>query len=186
MNTAEQRRSPVYRQLEAYEETWKRDHKEAMDCRDWEDAIAVGLAMYRLFWERLVAWHDQVFRGTIPFAEEDNSDHQARLANWLATTKEFLVEALPEVEARFGQVQGAAELRQCAIAAEGLLQTWVPPRLSMAVGLRDQTLSPEAAGELDGIIEKAGTNPPPMPTGPIPREISAQEFFALLKRPGLQ
>src|SRR5262249_50192897 len=162
-------RSPVYRQLEAYEETWKRDHKDAMACRDWEDAIAVGLAMYRLFWERLDAWYDQVFRGVIPYAEEDNRDHQARLANWLATTKEVIAEALPDREARFGQVHAAAELRRCALAAERLLQTWVPPRLSRAIGLREQALSPEAAAELDRILKDAKTNPPPLPTGPVPQ-----------------
>ena len=35
MNTVERQHSPVYRQLEAYDEVWKRDHAEAMACRDW-------------------------------------------------------------------------------------------------------------------------------------------------------
>jgi hypothetical protein len=183
MSTAERCRSPVYRQLEAYGEAWKPDHADAMVCRDWEDAIAIGLAIYRMLWERLDAWHDQVFRGVVPFSEEDNRDHQARLANWLATTKEVLAETLPGLEARFGQVEGAAELRRCAEAVEALLSGWVPPRLSMAVGLREQTLSPEAAAELDRILAEAKRSPPETPAGPIPQVISAEEFLAGLNRP---
>jgi hypothetical protein len=182
MNTVERRRSPVYRQLEAYSESWKRDHHEAMACRDWEDAIAVGLAVYRMVWERQDTWRDQVFRGVIPYSEEDNRDHQARLADWLATTKEVLAETLPPLEARFGRVEGATELRRCAELVEEVLSAWVPPRLSMAVGLREMTLSPEAAAELDRILAEAKKNPPPMPTGPLPQQISAEEFLAGLKR----
>ena len=183
MSTVEHHRSPVYRQLEAYKEVWKPDHAKAMACRDWEDAIAVGLAIYRMLWERLDAWHDQVFRGGIPYSEEDNRDQQARLTNWLTTTREVLTSILPGLEARFGEVEGAAQLRRGAETVEAILAKWVPPRLSMAVGLREQTLTPEAAVELDRILKDAQANPPPMPAGPIPRVVSAQEFFALLKPP---
>jgi hypothetical protein len=183
MSTVERHRSPIYGQLEAYQDYWKRDHDEAMACRDWEDAIAVGLAVYRMVWERQDAWRDQVFRGVIPYTEADDRDQQARLAGWLATTREVLSETLPRLEARFGNVEGAAELRRCAEAVEGVLSAWVPPRLSMAVGLREQTLSPEAAAELDRILNEAQTNPPPLPAGPTPRTVSAEEFLALLKPP---
>jgi hypothetical protein len=184
MNTVERRHSPVYRQLEAYEESWKREHDEAMECQDWEDALAVGLAIYHMLWSRQDAWRDQVFRGVVPYSEEDDRDHQARLTQWLATTKEALSNVLPELEKRFGKVEGAAELRRCAETIEAVLSAWVPPRLSTAVGLREQTLSPEAAAEFDRILQEARSNPPSVPAGPIPREISAEDFFALLKRPG--
>ena len=46
MNTVDKGRSPVYRQLVAYEETWKGDHQQAMACHDWEDAIAVGITLF--------------------------------------------------------------------------------------------------------------------------------------------
>jgi hypothetical protein len=182
MSTAERRRSPVYRLLEAYEESWKKDHDEALACRDWEDALAVGLAVFRMVWERQDAWRDQVFRGVISYAEEDNREHQARLSNWLATTREVLSEILPGLEARFGTVAGAAELRRCAEVVEGVLSAWQPPRLSRSVGLREMTLTPEAAAEFDRLLEEAKKNPPPTPAGPMPQEISAEEFFALLKQ----
>ena len=74
MNTVERRRSPVYRQLEAYGEFWKRDHTEAMACRDWEDAIAVGINIFQMLQQREQAWREQVFRGTTAFSEDDNLD----------------------------------------------------------------------------------------------------------------
>ena len=52
MNTVERQHSPVYRQLEAYNEVWKRDHAEAMACRDWEDVIAVGVSIFQMLRER--------------------------------------------------------------------------------------------------------------------------------------
>ncbi len=185
MSTVDKGRSPVYRQLEAYGETWKRDHNEAMACRDWEDAIAVGVNIFHMLQEREQAWRDQVFRGAIAFSEDDDLDHRTRFANWLDTTKEVLAEVLPELETRFGAVEGAAALRSCAALTEKVLLEWQPPRLSRAVGLREMTLSPEAAAELDRLLAEAKNDPPQTPAGPIPTESSAEEFFAALKQPHL-
>jgi hypothetical protein len=163
MSTADRRRSPVYRQLEAYAESWKQDHDEALACRGWEDAIAVGINIFHMLREREQAWRDQVFRGAIPYSEEDNLDQRARFADWLDTTREVLAESLPALEQRFGAVAGAAELRACAQRAEAILREWQPPRLSAAVGLREMTLSPEAAAELDRTLQEARQRPPEEP-----------------------
>ncbi len=163
VNAAEKRRSPVYRQLEAYGESWKQDHSEAMACRDWEDAIAVGISIFRMIREREQAWRDQVFRGVIPCSEDDYFDHLGRFASWLDTTNEVLAQILPELEKRFGAVEGSTELRACAELVEKILREWQPPRLSQAVGLREMTLSPEAAAELDQFVEETKRTPPSMP-----------------------
>jgi hypothetical protein len=176
MNTVDKKRSPVDRQLEAYEETWKRDHTQAMACRDWEDAIAVGINIFRMLAEREQAWRDHVFRGTTDFSEKDNLDHQARFANWLATTKEVLEQVLPELEKGFGKVEGAPELRRCLELAENILRAWQPPRLSRAIGLREMQLSTEAASELDQLIAQARRTPPSMPS---PRMETAGPDFLL-------
>jgi len=181
MSTRPQHRSPVYRQLEAYDELWKADHDAAMACRDWEDAFAVGLAIYSLLWEQQGAWRDRVFRGVVPYSEDDDREHQARLAQWLTTTKDALADVLPRLEKDFGQIEGAAELRRCAEVVEKVLQAWVPPALSLAVGLREQTLSAEAAAEFHRILKEAQANPPPVPSGPTPRQVSADEFLGPLK-----
>jgi hypothetical protein len=177
MNTVDRGRSPVYRQLEAYEETWKSDHKEAIACRDWEDAIAVGINIFHMLAEREQAWRDQVFRGATPYSEDDNLDHQTRFANWHDTTKEVLAEILPELEKRFGMVEKALELRGCAELAEQILQGWQPPQLSRAVGLREMMLSAEAAAELDRILAEARSLPPEVVPGRRNQEISAEEFL---------
>ncbi len=183
MNTVDKSRSPVYRQLEAYEETWKRDHTEAMACRDWEDALAVGINIFHMLQERAQVWRDQVFRGTTAYAEEDNLDHQTRFANWLDTTREVLTQVLPELEKRFGAVEGAPELRKCAELAEKILAEWQPPRLSRAVGLREMTLSPEAAAEMDSVLAEARSLPPEGVSGPRMQEISAEEFLQRKRQP---
>ena len=163
MNTVDKARSPLHRQLKAYEETWKRDHQDAMACRDWEDALAVGVNIFRHAAGREQAWRDQVFRGTVAFADKDDLEHRGRFAMWLNTTREVLTEILPGLETRFGTVAGADALRRCASLAEKVVREWQPPRLARAVGLREVTLSPEAAAELDRIVDEANRNPPPMP-----------------------
>ncbi len=175
MNPVERRRSPVQRQLEAYEESWKRDHTQAMACRDWEDAIAIGVNIFRMLQEREQSWREQVFRGTLAYSEDDNLDHQGRFADWLNTTREVLADILPELEKSFGAVGGAKELRRCAEIAERTLDGWQPPRLSPAVGLREMTLTPEAAAELDRVIEEAKKVPRAVPTHRM--EIKDASFF---------
>jgi len=163
MNPAERHRSPVKRQLEAYQESWKEDHSAAMACRDWEDAIAIGINIFHMLQEREQSWRDQVFRGTLPFSKEDDLDHQGRYTDWLDTTKEVLATILPELETRFGTIKGAGELRRCFMLGEQILLGWQPPRLSLAVGLREMILTPEAADELNQAIEQARTSPPTLP-----------------------
>jgi hypothetical protein len=177
MNTVDKARSPVYRQLEAYEEAWKCDHRDAMECRDWEDAIAIGINIFHMLAELQQAWREQVFRGAILFSEDDNLDHQTRFANWLDTTKEVLADVLPGLEKRFGMVEKAPELRKCTELAEQILRGWQPPRLSQAVGLREMMLSAEAAAELDRILAEARSLPPEVLPGPRIQEISAEEFL---------
>lgn len=183
MNTVDKRRSPVYRQLEAYEETWKNDHKQAMACRDWEDVIAVGINIFHMFREREDSWREQVFRGTRDYTEDDNQDHRARLTAWLKTTEEFLTNVLPGLQTRFGTIEGADELQRCRDIGVTILRAWEPPRLSMAVGLREMTLSPEAAAELKRILYEEPPPPPPPPHPPL-QELSAEEFFRLLPKHG--
>src|SRR5579859_7875900 len=107
MSTIERRLSPVNRQLEAYGDFRKKDHQEAMNCRDWEDAIAVGLNVFRMIQEREKAWRSQVFRGLVPFSEADDRDFRARFESWLDTTKEFANEILPKLKSRYSTVEGA-------------------------------------------------------------------------------
>jgi len=175
MGAVERRRSPVDHQLEAYEESWTKDHAEALLCRDWEDAIAVGVTIFHLLREREQTWRDRVFRGTLPYTRQEDTDNRARWAEWLDTTNRVLAERLPDLERKFGSVEGAGALRTCAGLAQQILAGWQPPRLSAAVGLREMTLSPEAAVELDRLLEE-GKRLAPDPPRPRMQELPAAEL----------
>ena len=170
-------RSPFGRQLTAYGEFWKKDHHAAMNCRDWEEAIAFGLSLYQFHREREELWREQVYRGVVPFSEQDDETYRIQLKGWLEVADEVLRDSLPDLEREFGVVEGAAQLRSDAADARIRLDQWAPPRITRSIGLREMTLSPEAAAQLDRMIEEAKTNPPPRLTGPVPKAISAEEFF---------
>jgi len=182
MNTVERRPSPVYQQVKAYEEAWKKDHDAVRECWDWEDTITVGISTGLLLERVDCAWRDRVFRETEEYCDEANEAYQTLFTVWLRVTDAVLA-GVVELESRFGQVDNAEELRQLAARVREHLARWEKPRLSMAVGLREQKLSPEAAAEMNRILYEAQTNPPHIPPGPIPQEISAEEFFALMRRP---
>ena len=95
METRERRPSPVDRQLEAYRESWQKDHDAAMRCRDWEELIAVGMATCRLLQEREEAWRERVFRGTLDFDDADDRDLRERLGLWLTVTEAVLRDIVP-------------------------------------------------------------------------------------------
>ncbi len=176
MSTVERRHSPVQRQLEAYEESWMQDHQAAMACRDLEDTIAVGVSVFRLLRRVDDSWRERVFRGTEDYAAEDDRWLQGLFRNWLQIT-EGVLGAAATLSGRFGAVAGTDELEECASQGRALLDGWQAPRLSRAVGLREMTLSPEAAAELDRRLAEAKTNPPTVPPGPAPRESSAEDFL---------
>ena len=175
-------RSPFARQLVVYGEFWKRDHRAAMACRDWEEAIALGLSLFQFHREREEHWREQVYRGVVPFSGQDDEAYRIQLKGWLEVADEVLLAYLPGLEREFGTVEGAAQLRDGAADARIHLEKWVPPRITQTIGFREMTLSPEAAEQLDRIIEEAKTSPPPRVSGPRMKIITPAEFLALPKK----
>ncbi|MBI1913361.1 MAG: hypothetical protein HYS12_01175 [Planctomycetes bacterium] len=166
--------SPIQRQVEAYQEAWMQDHQAALACRDVEDTTAVGISVFQLLAQREDSWRDRVFRGVEEFFEEENQFVLSLFRDWLAITEEVLA-GLPPFEGQFGSIERADKLRGCAAEARKMLEEWVPPRISGAVGLREMTLTPEAAAELDRILEEA-KRLPPEPPRPRMQEISTDEL----------
>ena len=152
MEVIRDERSPFGRQLAAYVEFWKRDHKAAMNCRDWEEAIAFGLSLYAFHQEREQLWREQVFRGTIAYSVQDDQTYRTQLLGWLEVADEVLRDCLPDLERDFGVVEGAAQLRSTAADARIHLDDWSPPRISQAIGLRDMTMTPQSAAEFDRVL----------------------------------
>jgi hypothetical protein len=182
MSAADEGQIPAWMTVaEAYQEAWKRDHDLAMECRDCEELVAIGLHVYGLLEEREARWRDQVFHGAVPF--EAKLDEAFRRAHelWVMTTQAILQEQVDGLERQFDEVKVAGELRRLLSVVQAALSDWQPPRLSRAVGLRDHQLTEEGAAALDRIM--ASTAPLPyVPQGQPAKELSADEFKRRLKR----
>lgn len=183
MQTQEKRLSPVDRQLEAYRESWHKDHEAAMQCRDWEEVIAVGVSTGRLLQMREEAWRERVFRGTLEYDPADDHTLREQFTLWLDVTDMVLARFVPRLEREFGLVEGARELRDCASTGRSVLAKWEPARLSAAVGLREMTLTAESAEELDRLLEESRRKPAERLPTPAMAVLSAEEFRALKPKP---
>jgi hypothetical protein len=154
--------TPIDRQLEAYEESWKQDHEAAMECWMLEDLVLTGLAVFNLLQRSEQAWRDRVFRGALEFDQETNEKCRQSWDGWLKVTRSILAKAA-EMETIFGAIGGVSDLRRATAEISNALASWQPPRLAAAVGLREMTLSQNEADDLAGHIEDAKRTPPPMP-----------------------
>jgi hypothetical protein len=172
MTIAERRDSPVRRQVEAYEESWQKDHLALGQCWACEDTIAVGLATGMLLERVDRSWRDRVFRGVEDYSAEADDLSRTLFRVWLRVTASVLDQAA-RLEKEYGTVEGASELRQAEERIRVRLDEWQAPRLSRAVGLREMTLSPEAAAQLDQVLQQT---PPPLPARPPMQEMSADEL----------
>lgn len=179
MTPTARQRSPVRRQLEAYEESWRQDHEALQECWAWEDAVSVGMSCHALIEEVTEAWRTRVFRGTEPESDGGNDFYFSLYEVWLEVTEKIL-EAVAGVE-RDWTVVGAERLRRAASSVHETLKNWTRPRIAQAVGLREMTLTPEAAAELDRMLEESKTTPPPPLTGSKMQVMSPAEFHAMRK-----
>lgn len=174
MEVVRDERSPFGRQLEAYGEFWKRDHRAAMNCRDWEETVAFGLYLYTFHEERESRWREQVFRGVIACSTQDDETYRTQLQGWLEVAEEILRDCLPGLEREFGVVEGSAQLRTKAADARIHLQQWSSPRISSSIGLREMELTQASVAELDRVLAEPSK---PIPAGPVPRLISAVTYL---------
>ena len=160
MNTTENRHSPIRRQLDAYAESWKSDHLAAQECFDVEEGIAIGVSLASVLDQMEAGWRGRVFRGTRPPSDDEADLFRALLELWLIVSDMALSRAV-ELEGRFETVKGIDDLRAVVARTRSRLDTWTPPTPAKAIGLREQTLSPEEATELDALLQRAA---PPSPT----------------------
>ncbi|MBI3821660.1 MAG: hypothetical protein HY289_03160 [Planctomycetes bacterium] len=155
--------SGIDRQLEAYAESWQRDHDAAKECWVLEDLVSIGLSVCGLLERAERAWRERVFRGVVEFDQEMNDKCRRLWDHWLGVTKKVAAQ-VDEMERAFSSVKGASELHGAVAKVSDHLSQWQAPRLSLAVGLREMTLTQQEADELQRRIEEARKNPPRMPT----------------------
>jgi hypothetical protein len=142
METLDRCRSPVRRQVEAYEESWRKDH-EALKV-DWalEDTISVGLATFTVLQRAERTWRQGVFRGAEEYAEETNKFFVGLNQVWLSIT-EHVVACAAELESECVTLEGVDQLREQAHQVKQHLETWKSPSLSAAGGLHEMDLLSE-------------------------------------------
>jgi hypothetical protein len=152
-------RSPVRRQVEAYEESWKNDHEALKVCWAPEDTISIGLATSTVLQRAERSWRDRVFRGAEEYTDEANKFFFGLNKLWLSIT-EHMVARAADLEPDCGTLEGADQLREKVRQAKRHLETWNSPRLSAAVGLREMDVPREAADALNRIVSDAKSSPP--------------------------
>lgn len=175
MSAVGTRLAPIQKQLEAYEESWREDHKAALRCRDVEEVLAVGTMIFQLIQRLEQSWRDRVFRGTEEYTAEEEAAIQRYYRAWLPLSEKVLSELLL-LERPFGSVEGADELRRCTEQVREILSAWSAPQLSAAVGLREMQLDEQGARELRTLLDRAGTPETP-PTRPLRRFPVADTSF---------
>jgi hypothetical protein len=179
MSAAPTKFAPVRRQLDAYKESWMKDHEAAMQCQHTEEILAIGITLFDLLQRIEHGWRERVFRGEEEYNDHDNAVLLGFYRDWLTSTDSTLG-SLAELERDFGKIEGAAECQDRAERVRQLLATWQPPSLSSAVGLREMQLDDQAAAELQALIDRAG-GPETPPTRPLRRLPTADPSF--LKKP---
>ena len=175
MNPTKRMRPASQSQLNAYVESWQTDHHEAMKCADWEDVIAVGLALYNLFRGQDKFHREMIFRGVSGYLVADCVVFRDGLTAWLNTTQSVLQTQIIPLERNYS-VNGADRLHEYASEVAEYLSNWTAPTISAAVGLREFQLDDAAATEFDRIMTEAKVHPTPMPSGPPMEELSLANF----------
>jgi hypothetical protein len=144
--------SPISRQLQAYEEGWKAHHDEAMRFWDFQEQLAIGIAIFKAITSRNESWRERVSQGLDSFSEEENTDVLGLFKRWFKVADRNL-SRLEVYEEQFGQIDVSADFRECYDTAEKTIANWVPPVLSMAQALHADELSQEEAVRLHRILE---------------------------------
>jgi hypothetical protein len=142
----------IQRQVDTYRESWQEDHEAAMQCREVEELLAVGIKLFDLLNDVNTTWRDQVGRGLWDYDSAMDQALRSIFAVWQQVTEDILQQTI-RLETAFGQVEGARELRDCAVQGKKILTEWQTPAPFSAVGLRDAQFSEEAAQELDAILQ---------------------------------
>src|SRR5713226_4918551 len=139
------------RHLDAFEESWKSDHVEAMRCHDLEATLAQGVMVFQLVEWLNRSWREHVYRGIEPFAVDDEQAIKGTYTRWLRLTDEVTAE-LAELKSQFGELAHADTIRRCRERAQKVLANWTPPALARSPGLRVWDVTEEEASELRDLL----------------------------------
>jgi hypothetical protein len=100
-----------FRLYEEQVESWKREHEEAMCCRDLEDAIAFLVMCVERLDRRSEEWAREIEAGTVEFSWDHSEETAGWYRRWLDVAAAFL-KAIGVYETQSYEVVGAAGLRK--------------------------------------------------------------------------
>ncbi len=121
------RSDPLGKQLAIYEESWKTDHEEVKKSLwEFEDKLAVGLALFQAIHDRYWTWRDRVIRETEKFDLQEEQSFKERFVWWLRPCKRVM-RRLDELETEYGAVEGGREFRRYFREARQILDAWTSP-----------------------------------------------------------
>lgn len=184
MKGTERTGSPVQKQVEAYREakdTWLEEQEKVRACWLFEDLIKIGLGCGEIIRGLIESWRDRVFRGIEEENQKKNEVYRDAHEGWLGVT-EAIIEgtAQSRLEVEY-HVDGIDDLREMAERMRRELTEWKDPKVSLAVGLREINLTPEAASVLDSILKASTSNLAPMLSGSKMESLSPQDFLSQYK-----
>jgi hypothetical protein len=117
----------LHHQLRAYNESWSRDHAQAMACWELESRIRLAITFYDLIEQRAANGAANKSADGNPARDEEIRDLHALYSEWFAPSSEVL-NAVAALEAQGYHVEGAEDFRARSERAQKFL-VFAPDRV---------------------------------------------------------
>jgi hypothetical protein len=140
-------------------EQWQLDHQEAEKCIRFEKWLSAVIEIYQIMEELDAAWRTLVFRGEVPYNQEDRDLILNLFDNWLSLEKVASPYLACYDKAFKDGVNGGQEFMECCKRARVNLNASVQPTVSSAIGLREMTFDEDDSREIMKTIEQARRKP---------------------------
>ena len=161
--------------LEVFEESWQRDHHEAMACYEVEEALTEGVSVFRIIQECVSLLKQSLFQGDDLSAGIWDQSREL-YQRWLAVAESHH-DQVGKFERSFGRVRNAQELKECILSARDALANWKPVPVPKALGSREIPISEVEAADLDALRIAPPGSPGKMTRTPVPIPTVGASFF---------
>jgi len=128
--------------------------------RELEETVQMGIGLIGAIFGNISNWRHRVMSGAQPFEPAEREQYKAELADWIEVTKSVL-DAAKDFEAQhgYGTICGLQFLKPELDKAEETLDQWNDPKLTSAIGLQIDHLSPEEANQMLAAFQKREQKP---------------------------
>jgi hypothetical protein len=139
------------RQLETFEEAWQQDHAEAMQCRDFEASIELGVWVFDYLDHVYQTLREQIYRGITEGTPELTESEKTCYERWLHVA-DSMTDPLQQLQDTFGVVEGVAEFQKRIELARERLRDWKPAALARSTAARVWDVSEEEADQIHNLL----------------------------------